>query len=93
MLAIIGRRFTVRRPAAIRVFAPADHRKIEFADQPVGEWHAGEPRQSQGVVGGSDFDTCAFGQRALATAIATNPPVGDGTVENIEALPGSVSSI
>ena len=72
------------RLAPVRLFAPADHGKVEFADQSVGERHAGKTRQPQHVARRPDFDAGALGQRALPAPVTADPTVGYGAVQNVE---------
>ena len=76
-------------PGFTRLLAPTDNRKIEFRDQTIRERHAGKTGQTQCALRFAHLDPSAPRQRALATAIAADPTVRRGILENINGECGT----
>ena len=72
------------RGLVARVLAPTDHGQIELGDQTVGERHAGESGEAQGIARFAHHDARTLRQGALTASIAANPAFGHGIVQNID---------
>ena len=74
---------TGSRPRCARARANRP-RQIELGDQTVGERHAGESGEAQGIARFAHHDARTLRQGALTASIAANPAFGHGIVQNID---------